>query len=76
VDQRREARITLDPLMAREPLLVAHAVDDLPPHTALPGGDLVVTRDRLRRDLMGTLGWRPDLLVRLEAADERRRGDG
>jgi hypothetical protein len=62
----REAGLSLDPLYSRPLSLVAHLVDSLPSSTLLPSGDLVVPWGDLKRDLLGTLGWRPDLLTRLE----------
>ena len=37
------------------------------PFIELPSGDRVVSWDFLLQDVMGTLGWRPDLLTRLES---------
>jgi len=59
--------LSIDPLYHRPPMLLAHLADDPPPFTTLPSGDRVVTWQFLIRDLFGTLGWRPDLLTRLEA---------
>jgi hypothetical protein len=59
--------LSIDPLYHRPPMLLAHLADDPPPSTTLPSGDRVVTWHFLIRDLFGTLGWRPDLLTRLEA---------
>ena len=59
--------ISVDPLYRRQPMLIAHLVDDAPPSTLLASGDRVVSWDFLIRDILGTLGWRPDLLSRLEA---------
>jgi hypothetical protein len=59
--------LTVEPLFRRPPMLIAHRMDDPPPFTTLPSGDLVVTWPFLVRDVVGTLGWRPDLLTRLEA---------
>jgi hypothetical protein len=59
--------VGVDPLLPRPPLMIAH-LDFIPPHVALPHGQLVVRWDHLARDIMGTLGWRPDLLERLERA--------
>jgi hypothetical protein len=60
--------ISVDPLYRRPPMLIANLDDDAPPFEVLPSGDRVVTWPFLVRDVMGTLGWRPDLLTRLEAA--------
>jgi hypothetical protein len=60
--------LTIDPLYHRPPMLLAHLADDPPPSTTLPSGDRVVTWQFLIRDIFGTLGWRPDLLTRLEAS--------
>ena len=59
--------LSIDPLYHRPPMLLAHLTDDPPPSTTLPSGDRVVTWQFLIRDIFGTLGWRPDLLTRLEA---------
>jgi hypothetical protein len=59
--------LSIDPLYHRPPMLLAHLADDPPPSTTLPSGDRVVTWQFLIRDIFGTLGWRPDLLTRLEA---------
>jgi len=59
--------LSIDPLYHRPPMLIAHLTDVTPPSTTLPSGDRVVTWDYLIRDILGTLGWRPDLLTRLEA---------
>ena len=60
--------LSIDPLYHRPPMLLAHLTDDPPPSTTLPSGDRVVTWQFLIRDIFGTLGWRPDLLTRLEAS--------
>jgi hypothetical protein len=62
----QEAGLSLEPLYQRPLSLIAHLVDALPPSIPLPSGHLVVSWDDLQRDLLGTLGWRPDLLTRLE----------
>ena len=61
--------ITVEPLYNRPPMLIAHLADgdEAPAGEALLSGDLTVGWDLLIRDVMGTLGWRPDLLTRLEA---------
>lgn len=59
--------LSIDPLYHRPPMLLAHLADDPPPFTTLPSGDRVVTWHFLIRDILGTLGWRPDLLTRLDA---------
>jgi hypothetical protein len=58
--------LSVDPLYHRPPMLIAHAGAE-PPFVELPSGDRVVPWDFLAQDLLGTLGWRPDLLTRLEA---------
>jgi hypothetical protein len=63
----RQNELSVDPIYRRPPMLIVHEATEMPPHVELPSGDLVVTMDHLFRDLMGTLGWRPDLLTRLEA---------
>jgi len=60
--------LSVDPIYRRPPMLIAHVTEELPPHVELPSGDRVVPWDFLLRDIMGTLGWRPDLLTRLEAS--------
>jgi hypothetical protein len=59
---------TVEPLYRRPPMLIAQRMDEPPPFTTLPAGDRVVSWQFLVRDIIGTLGWRPDLLTRLEAA--------
>jgi hypothetical protein len=49
-------------------MLIAHIPDEPIPFAEITSGDRVVPWDFLIRDLMGTLGWRPDLLNRLEAS--------
>lgn len=63
----RTAGLTVDPLYRRPPMLIVHVPAEPIPSIDLPTGDRVVPWDFLARDLMGTLGWRPDLLTRLEA---------
>jgi hypothetical protein len=63
-----QAGLSVDPLYVRPPMLIAHIPDEPIPFIELVTGDRVVPWDFLMRDLMGTLGWRPDLLNRLEAA--------
>jgi hypothetical protein len=60
-------RASIDPLFEGPRCLIAHLVADPPPAIELATGDRVVTRERLLRDILGTLGWRPDLLTRVEA---------
>lgn len=55
----------VDPALPRPPLAILAA---RPPDSfRLETGDLVVRDDRLVEDLLGTVGFRPDLLARLEA---------
>jgi hypothetical protein len=63
----RQNELSVDPIYRRPPMLIVHETEEMPPHVELPSGDRVVTLDHLFRDLMGTLGWRPDLMTRLEA---------
>ncbi|HEY3568799.1 MAG TPA: hypothetical protein VGP73_12765 [Thermoanaerobaculia bacterium] len=63
----RQNELSVDPIYHRPPMLIVHETEEMPPHVELPSGDRVVTLDHLLRDLMGTLGWRPDLMTRLEA---------
>lgn len=67
VSPPEQAGLSVEPLYRRPPMLIAHLTGEMPPHRALPSGERVVTWDFLLRDVMGTLGWRPDLLTRLEA---------
>lgn len=67
VDAPLTAGLTVDPLYRRPPMLIVHIPNELPPSVELPSGDRVVPWNCLAQDLMGTLGWRPDLLTRLEA---------
>ena len=62
-----QAGLSVDPLYVRPPMLIAHLPDEPIPFVEITSGDRVVPWDFLVRDLMGTLGWRPDLLNRLEA---------
>lgn len=67
VGSPEQAGLSVDPLYVRPPMLIAHTPDEPVPFIELASGDRVVPWDFLMRDLMGTLGWRPDLLNRLEA---------
>jgi hypothetical protein len=63
--------VSIDPLVPRPVSLLVHPLDDETgevPRVELKSGFRVVPWERLQRDLFGTLGWRPDLLNRLEAA--------
>lgn len=66
IGEARPGPVSVDPIARRPPSLIAHLVEELPPFVVLASGDRVVTWDFLRRDILGTLGWRPDLLARLE----------
>lgn len=48
------------------PRLLAAIVDRLPPHRALPSGFRVVTPERLREELIGSVGARADLFALAE----------
>lgn len=63
--------LSLDPVTAGPPRLVVHATEAEVPALTLPGGRRVVSWDFWRRDLLGTLGWRPDLLARFEGTYPR-----
>lgn len=63
----RRNELSVDPIYRRPPMLIVHETEEMPPHIELPSGDRVVNLDHLFQDLMGTLGWRPDLMTRLEA---------
>jgi hypothetical protein len=60
--------LTVDPLFDRPPMLIAHVTEEPPVPVVLPSGECVVSWEFLVRDILGTLGWRPDLLTRLEAS--------
>lgn len=60
--------LTVDPLFNRPPMLIAHITEEPPTPVELPSGERVVSWEFLVRDILGTLGWRPDLLTRLEAS--------
>jgi hypothetical protein len=62
-----EFGITLEPLFHRPPMLFARNLDEGSASVQLVSGERVVPWELLVRDLMGTLGWRPDLLTSLEA---------
>lgn len=66
VGEFQSSGLSVDPLYRRPPMLIAHTGAE-PPFVELPSGDRVVPWDFLAQDLLGTLGWRPDLLTRLEA---------
>ncbi|MEP7012504.1 MAG: hypothetical protein ABJC13_19460 [Acidobacteriota bacterium] len=62
--------ISIDPVAPRPASLLIHPMDDKTgeiPAVRLTSGFRVVPWERLLRDLFGTLGWRPDLMNRLEA---------
>ena len=62
------AGLSVDPVYRRPPMLIAHLPEEPVPFVELSSGQRVVPWELLVRDLMGTLGWRPDLLTRLEDA--------
>lgn len=62
-----DTELCVDPLYRRPALLIAHLAEQPPLSLELPSGDRVVDWEFLKRDILGTLGWRPDLLTRLEA---------
>lgn len=64
--------IGIAPVLSRPAILIAHLTTAPPPFFTLPTGDRVVEWEALMQDLKGTLGWRPDLLTRLEEAYLRR----
>ena len=66
IGRPQTAGLSVDPLYHRPPMMIAH-VGEEPPFIELASGDRVVPWEFLQRDLLGTLGWRPDLLTRLEA---------
>lgn len=63
----QQGGLSVDPLYRRPPMLIAHTPGETIPFVEISSGDRVVTWEFLKADLMGTLGWRPDLLTRLEA---------
>jgi hypothetical protein len=72
--------LSVEPLFRRPPMLIVHLLNEMPPFLELGSGDRVVPWSRLVQDILGTLGWRPDLLTRLEddyprAASEERDRD-
>lgn len=66
IEAPSETELSVDPLYRRPSLLIAHLAELPPPSVELTSGDRVVDWEFLKRDLLGTLGWRPDLLTRLE----------
>jgi hypothetical protein len=66
VGEPQSSGLSVDPLYRRPPMLIAHLGEEIP-WVELPSGDRVVPWDFLAQDILGTLGWRPDLLTRLEA---------
>lgn len=66
VGELQSSGLSVDPLYRRPPMLIAQTGAE-PPIVELPSGDQVVPWSFLAQDIMGTLGWRPDLLTRLEA---------
>ena len=66
IGKPQTAGLSVDPLYHRPPMMIAH-VGEEPPFVELASGDRVVPWELLQQDLLGTLGWRPDLLTRLEA---------
>ncbi len=66
VEPMRATSLSLEPLAERPPLLIAHVTGAPPPLVDLADGQRVVSWDFLLRDVLGTLGWRPDLLTRLD----------
>lgn len=66
IGKPRSSGLSVDPLYRRPPALIAHLGEEIP-FVELPSGDRVVSWEFLARDILGTLGWRPDLLTRLEA---------
>lgn len=66
IEEPAPAALSLDPVVKRPSLFVVYRTDALPPFHVLDTGDRVVTWDFLMRDIQGTLGWRPDLLTRIE----------
>jgi hypothetical protein len=72
VESTRSSSIGISPVLERPAMLIAHLATEPPPFFTLDSGDRVVTWESLMQDLKGTLGWRPDLLTRLEQAYRRR----
>ncbi len=74
IEESTPALLTLLPLVPRPRLLVVHLMDDPPPYFTISSGDRVVRWEFLIRDVMGTIGWRPDLLNAIEDAYRRVEG--
>ncbi len=68
IEEPQPSNVSIAPVLPRPSMLIVHIAAELPPFVTLPSGDLVVTWESLMRDIKGTLGWRPDLLTRLEDA--------
>lgn len=66
IQPKKPSSISVTPTWSRPAMLIAHLTTESPPSTALDSGDLVVGWDRLMADVKGTIGWRPDVLTRLE----------
>lgn len=58
------------------PRLLVCLVDELPPWREASGGYRVVTRERLGRELIGTVGPRTDLYALFESAEGKRCDEG
>jgi hypothetical protein len=69
VDPRPFADTTLVRPWPGPPRLLACLVEELPPSRELPGGFRVVTRERLGREIVGTVGLRADLFALFEKAE-------
>ncbi len=60
------ALVDVAPLLPRAAILIAHVAEPAPPSFTLESGHRVLTWHAFVADVKGTIGWRPDLLTRLE----------
>jgi hypothetical protein len=58
--------ISIDPVLPRPPALIIRIADAPPASLVTPSGLRVVTWGLLVCDLLGTLGWRADILARVD----------
>ncbi len=68
IEEPQPSNVSIAPVLRRPSMLIVHIAIEPPSFVTLPSGDLVVSWEFLMRDIKGTLGWRPDLLTRLEDA--------
>lgn len=60
--------ISVTPVWPRNSIVIAHLVEEPPSFLVLESGDRVVPWKSMIADIKGTIGWRPDILTRLESA--------